>query len=100
MMRVEWARKGDVRAVRCYYLNGGYNHSSTCVKVLNAETWAVCHTKDIVWTVPQVRPPAAMPPAAEGGNGIVSELLPPQNTAVYTITTAAEPAPATAATAA
>ena len=42
--------KSDVQSVPCYYLNNGYNHSASTVKILKVTTGECC-TGDIVWTV-------------------------------------------------
>ena len=90
VMWVERARKEDVRARRCFYLNGGMNHSSSCVKVLHAASWRVCHTKDVVWTLQCARTSPLLS-SSRGGDSAASDAV---------ATSSAVPVPASAAAAA
>ena len=50
-MRVDRSSKSDVQSVKCYFLNNGYNHPSSAVKVIKASTGGICYSSDVVWTV-------------------------------------------------
>ena len=41
MMRVERSTKPDVQSVPCFFLNNGYNHPSSAVKVIKASTGGI-----------------------------------------------------------
>lgn len=69
-MRVNRSTKVDLQSVEVYFLNSGYNHSSSTVKVLRGSLAAVNMTKNVVWTVPRFPVlPLALPPP-DGGGGI------------------------------
>ena len=36
----------------CYFLNFGYNHGSDCVKIMDAETERIVHSRDVTWPQP------------------------------------------------
>ena len=73
-MRVDRSTKFDVQSVQCYYLNIGYNHPSSAVKVIRASTGGVCYTIDVVWTVH--RAPVLPLPASAGAGGLVDAKAP------------------------
>ena len=39
--------KLDRQARMCYFLNFGYNHGSDCVKIMDAETGRIVHSRDV-----------------------------------------------------
>ena len=42
------------RQVRlCYFLNFGYNHGSDCIKIMDAETGRIVHSRDVTWHQPR-----------------------------------------------
>lgn len=85
-MRVNRSAKIDRQSVEVYYLNSGYNHSSSTVKVLRASTGAINMTKNVVWTVPRFRVLPLPPPDGEGGSGATpaaAATLPPGYTVHY-----------------
>ena len=45
--------KLDRQARSCYFLNFGYNHGSDCMKIMDAETWRIVHSRDITWHQPR-----------------------------------------------
>ena len=49
-MSVTPLNKLENRAVRVFFLNGGDNHASCTVKVINAATGRVSYTNSVVWT--------------------------------------------------
>jgi hypothetical protein len=58
--RIPQQGKLDRRARLCYFLNFGYNHGSDCVKIMDAETGRIAHSRDITWHLPRepLIPPA------------------------------------------
>ena len=43
-----------VRQARlCYSLNFGYNHGSDCIKIMDAETGRIVHSRDVTWHQPR-----------------------------------------------
>ena len=66
--RVPRQSKQDPQARLSYFLNHGYNHSNSCIKVLDAETGEVCYSRDVTWhhrrepLVPAAPSPAAASP--------------------------------------
>ena len=53
--RVPEQGKLDRQARPCYFLNFGCNHGSDCMKIMDAETGRVVHSRDVTW--PQPREP-------------------------------------------
>ena len=45
--------KLDRQARPCYFLNFGYNHGSDCVKIMDAETGRIVHSRDVTWHQPR-----------------------------------------------
>ena len=45
--------KLDRRARLCYFLNFGYNHGSDCIKIMDAETGRIVHSRDVTWHQPR-----------------------------------------------
>ena len=62
-------RKGklDRQARPCYFLNLGYNHGSDCMKILDAETGRIGHSRDVTWHQP--RKPLISPAPTVGSEG-------------------------------
>ena len=48
-------RQGKLdRQVRlCYFLHFGYNHGSDCLKIMDAETGRIVHSRDVTWHQPR-----------------------------------------------
>ena len=42
-------RQGELyrQARPCYFLNFGYNHGSDCIKIIDAETGMIVHSRDV-----------------------------------------------------
>ena len=74
MMRVERSTKSDVQSVPCFFLNNGYNHPSSAVKVIKASTGGIRYTSDVVWTAP--RGPVVPLPAPAVAGGAVNAAAP------------------------
>ena len=51
--RVPRQGKLDRQARPCYFLNFGYNHGSDCMKIMDAETGRIVHSRDITWHQPR-----------------------------------------------
>ena len=45
--------KLDRQARLCYFLNFRYNHGSDCVKIMDAETGRIVHSRDVTWHQPR-----------------------------------------------
>ena len=45
--------KLDRQARLCYFFNFGYNHGSDCVKIMDAETGRIVHSRDVTWHQPR-----------------------------------------------
>ena len=45
--------KLDRKARPCYFLNFCYNHGSDCVKIMDAETGRMVHSRDVTWHQPR-----------------------------------------------
>ena len=45
--------KLDRQARLCYFLNFGYNHGSDCIKIMDAETGRIVHSRDVTWHQPR-----------------------------------------------
>ena len=43
----------DRQARPCYFLNFGYNHGNDCMKIMNAETGRIVHSRDVTWHQPR-----------------------------------------------
>ena len=59
--------KLDRQARPCYFLNFGYNHGSDCLKIMDAETGRIVHSRDVTWHQP--RKPL-ISPAPTVGSGV------------------------------
>ena len=88
MMRVDRSTKSDARAVKCFYLNNGHNHSLSTVKVIKSFTGGVCYSSDIVWMVPRTPVLPLPPPAGAGGSVGLADAAAPTTTPGFTITDA------------
>ena len=51
--RIPWQGKLDRQARPCCFLNFGYNHGSDCVKIMDAETGRIVHSRDVTWHQPR-----------------------------------------------
>ena len=51
--RIPRQGKLDRQALPCYFLNFGYNHGSDCVKIMDAETGRIVHSRDATWHQPR-----------------------------------------------
>ena len=51
--RIPRQDKLDRLAGPCYFLNFGYNHGSDCVKIMDAETGRIVHSRDVTWHQPR-----------------------------------------------
>ena len=51
--RVPRQGKLDRQARSCYFLNFGYNHGSDCMKIMDAETGRIVHSRDVTWHQPR-----------------------------------------------
>ena len=67
-MSVTPLNKLENRAVRVFFLNGGDNHASCTVKVINAATGRASYTNSVVWTTS---------PSGEGGKVVLLPFLRP-----------------------
>ena len=47
--RVPRHGKLDRQARPCYFLNFGYKHGSECMKIMDAETGRIVHSRDVTW---------------------------------------------------
>ena len=45
--------KLDRQTRLCYFLNFGYNHESDCIKIMDAETGRVVHSRNVTWHQPR-----------------------------------------------
>ena len=45
--------KLDRQARLCYFLNFGYNHGSDCLKIMDAQTGRIVHSRDVTWHQPR-----------------------------------------------
>eukprot|EP00903_Cladosiphon_okamuranus_P006408 g6272.t1 len=90
LMRVEKAMKIDDQAVRCYFLNFGYNHARNTVKVLRADTGRTSAPAAASSPSPLVSTPQTLIPLP-GSTGPLDS--PPAAEAAGTSTTAAAPLP-------
>ena len=68
MMRAERSTTSDVQSVPCFFLDNGYNHPLSAVKVIQAMTGGLCYTSDVVWTVPRGPVVSLPPPPVTGGS--------------------------------
>ena len=59
--------KLDRQARPCYFLNFGYNHGSACLKIMDAKTGRIVHSRDVTWHQP--REPL-ISPAPTVGSGV------------------------------
>ena len=92
--------KMDPQAHPCFSLKFGYNHGSDCLKIKDAETGRIVHSRDVTWH--QLREPL-MSPASPVGSGVpysssgaeTLEYVFIQPTSAATATPAAAPATAT-----
>ena len=51
--RIPRQGKLDRQARLCYFLNIGYNHGSDWVKIMDAETGRIVHSRDVTWQQPR-----------------------------------------------
>ena len=51
--RVPRQGKLDRQARPCYFLNFGYNHGNDCMKIMDAETGRIVHSRDVTWHQPR-----------------------------------------------
>ena len=51
--RIPRQGKLDRQARLYYFLNFGYNHGSDCVKIMDAETGRIVHSRDVTWHQPR-----------------------------------------------
>ena len=51
--RIPRRGKLDRQARLCYFLNFGYNHGSDCIKIMDAETGRIVHSRDVTWHQPR-----------------------------------------------
>ena len=51
--RVPRQGKLDRQARPCYFLNFGHNHGSVCMKIMDAETGRIVHSRDVTWHQPR-----------------------------------------------
>ena len=51
--RVPWQGKLDRQARPCYFLHFDYNHGSDCLKIMDAETARIMHSRDVTWHQPR-----------------------------------------------
>ena len=65
--RVPRRSKMDPKARPCFFLNFGYNHGSGCLKIIDAETRRVGHSRDVTWHQPQE---SLISPAPKVGPGV------------------------------
>ena len=65
--RVPRQGKLDRQARLCYFLNFGYNHGSDCLRIMDAETRRIVHSRDVTWH--QSREPL-ISPAPTVGSGV------------------------------
>ena len=47
------ARQAGPPARPCYFLNFGYNHGNSCMKIMDAETRRIVHSRDVTWHQPR-----------------------------------------------
>ncbi|CAN0359502.1 unnamed protein product, partial [Ascophyllum nodosum] len=45
--------KLERQARLCYFLNFGYNHGRDCIKIMDAETGRIVHSRDVTWHQPR-----------------------------------------------
>ena len=45
--------KLERQARLCYFFNFGYNHGSDCIKIMDAETGRIVHSRDVTWRQPR-----------------------------------------------
>ena len=97
--RVPRQGKPDRQARPCYLLNFGYNHGSDCMKIMDAKTGQIVHSRDVNW--PQPREPlistaptiGSEVPQSPSGT-VTPDYLHIQPTPAATIAPAAAPVPA------
>ena len=65
--RVPRQGKLDRQARPCYFLKFDYNHGSDCMKIMDAETERIVHSRDVTWHQP--REPL-ISPAPTVGSGV------------------------------
>ena len=51
--RIPRQGKLDRQARLCYFLNFGYNNGSDCLKIMDAETGRIVHSRDVTWHQPR-----------------------------------------------
>ena len=51
--RISRQGKLDRQARPCYFLNFSYNHGSDCVRIMDAETGRIVHSRDVTWHQPR-----------------------------------------------
>ena len=77
--RIPRQGKLDRQARLWYFLNLGYNHGSDCVKIMDAETGRIVHSRDVTWHQP--REPLISPAPTVGSE--VSQPPPGTDTPEY-----------------
>ena len=79
----------------CYFLNSGYNHGSDCVKIMDAETGRIVHSRDVTWHQPReplISPAPTVGPEVQSPSGTATpEYIYIQPTPAATIAPAAAP---------
>ena len=97
--RVPRQGKLDRQARPCYFLNFGYNHGSDCMKIMDAETGQIRHSRDVTWHQPReplISPAptvgSEVPPSPSGT--ATPDYIPIQPTPAATTAPAAAPVPA------
>ena len=51
--RVPRQSKMNRQAGPCFFLNFGFNHGNDCLKIMDAETGRVVHSRDVTWHQPR-----------------------------------------------
>ena len=97
--RVPRQSKMNRQARPCYFLNFGYNHGSDCMKIMDAETGRIVHSRDVIWHQPRE---SLISPAPTVGSDVpqspsgadTPDYIHIQPTPAATIAPAAAPVPA------
>ena len=102
--RVPRHGKLDRQARLCYFLSFGYNHGSDCVKIMDAETGPIVHSRDVTWHQPReplISPAptveSELPQSPSGAATPEYVYIQPAPTAITTPTAAPGPASGNAA---
>ena len=51
--RIPRQGKLERQARLCYFMKFGYNHGSDCIKIMDAETGRIVHSRDVTWHQPR-----------------------------------------------